>query len=105
MTPARRLLAALACAIAVLVPAGAAHAAAPGVNVSHLNNNGDPYVAAAGNMPGDASDTARTWADLEQSGAKTVRSFANWTTLRGATRAIELAKFRQFADKANARGM
>ncbi len=105
MTPVRPLLAALACATAVLVPAVAAHAAVPGVNVSHLSNNGDPYVHAPGNLPGDASDAGRTWQDLEQSGAKTVRSFAHWTTLRGATRQIELAKFRQFADKANARGM
>jgi hypothetical protein len=105
MTPARRLLPALACAAAVLVPAGAAQAAVPGINVSHLSNNGDPYVAAPGNMPGDPSDTAQTWADLEQSGAKTVRSFASWSTLRGGTRDIEMAKFRQFADKANARGI
>jgi hypothetical protein len=76
MTPARRLVAALACAAAVLVPAGAAQAAVPGINVSHLSNNGDPYVAAPGNLPGDPSDTARTWADLEQSGAKTVRKDA-----------------------------
>jgi hypothetical protein len=34
-----------------------------------------------------------------------VRSFAQWSTLRGATRTIEMDKFRQFADKANAHGM
>ncbi|MGH2969936.1 MAG: Ig-like domain-containing protein [Solirubrobacteraceae bacterium] len=104
MPAPRRLLGALACATALLAPA-AAEAAPTGVNVSHLSNNGDPYVAAPGNLPGDASDTARTWQDLTESGAKLVRSFAHWTTLRGPTRQIELDKFRQFTDKANARGM
>ena len=102
MNASRRLLGALALATALLVPA-AAHAAPTGVNVSHLDDDGDPYVKAAGNIgPGD---TVQTWSDLEQSGAKTVRSFAQWSTLRGATRGIEMAKFRGFADKANARGM
>jgi hypothetical protein len=103
MTP-RRLLPALALAAALLAPA-AAQAAPTGVNVSHLSNNGDPYVALPGNLRGDPQDYARTWTDLEQSGAKTVRSFAHWSTLRGPTRIIELDKFRKFAEKANARGM
>src|SRR5215211_6423824 len=102
MNAPRRLLGALALATALLVPA-AAHAAPTGVNVSHLDDDGDPYVKAAGNIgPGD---TVQTWSDLEQSGAKTVRSFAQWSTLRGATRTIEMNKFRGFVDKANARGM
>jgi hypothetical protein len=105
MTPRRRLLAAITCATAILLPAAVAEAAPTGVNVSRLSNNGDPYVHAAGNLPGDASDAARTWQDLEESGAKLVRSFAQWSTLRGPMREIEMAKFRQFADKANARGM
>jgi hypothetical protein len=105
MTPRRRLLAALVSATAILLPAAVAEAAPTGVNVSRLNNNGDPYVHQAGNLPGDPSDTARTWQDLEQSGAKLVRTFANWTSLAGATRDIEIGKFRQFADKAGARGM
>src|SRR5215210_6432515 len=99
---ARRLLPALALAAALLVPA-AAQAAPTGVNVSHLDDDGDPYNKAAGNI--GAGDTAQTWSDLEQSGAKTVRSFAQWTTLRGPMRTIEMNKFRGFADKANARGM
>jgi len=104
MTAPRRLLGALACAGALLVPA-AAEAAPTGVNVSRLSNNGDPYVHAPGNLPGEQSDAARTWQDLTDSGAKLVRSFANWTTLAGPARSIELNKFRQFADKANARGL
>jgi len=104
MSLLRRLLPALVLATAALAPA-AAQAAPTGVNVSYLSNNGDPYVVHPGNLPGDPSDTARTWADLEQSGARLVRSFAHWTALRGPTRQIEMDKFRSFTAKANARGM
>src|SRR5829696_2838078 len=104
MNASRRLLGALAAAAALLAPA-AAQAAPTGVNVSHLSNNGDPYVALPGNLPGDPQDYGKTWLDLEQSGAKTVRSFAQWNTLRGPSRTMEMNKFRQFVDKANARGM
>src|SRR5688572_11838862 len=100
----RRLTGLLACAAALVLPASAA-AAPTGVNVSRLSNNGDPYVHAPGNLPLEPSDAARTWTDLEQTGAKSVRTFANWHTLRGATRLIELEKFRQFAVKARSRGM
>ena len=72
MNAPRRLLGALALATALLAPA-AAQAAPTGVNVSHLADDGDPYVKAAGNI--GAGDTAQTWSDLEQSGAKLVRSF------------------------------
>ena len=75
-------------ATAILTPAAAAQAASPGVNVSFLSNNGDPYVSAPGNLPGDPSDAARAWQDLQDSGAKTVRSFATWSQLRGGTRAL-----------------
>src|SRR5215210_1509381 len=91
MNASRRLLGALVLAAALLAPA-AAHAAPTGVNVSHLDDDGDPYNRAAGNV--GAGDTAQTWADLEQSGAKTVRSFAQWNTLRGPMRVIEMNKFR-----------
>src|SRR5687768_5477823 len=104
MTLLRRLLPALVLATAALVPA-AAQAAPPGVNVSYLSNNGDPYVVHPGNLPGDPRDVARTWADLEQSGATLVRSFAHWSALRGPMRPIEMDKFRNFTAKANARGM
>src|SRR5215210_2026736 len=93
---ARRLLPALALTAALLAPA-AAQAAPTGVNVSHLDDDGDPYVNAAG--------TAQTWADLEQSGAKLVRSFVSWDTLTGGARDLQISKYRGFADKANARGM
>jgi hypothetical protein len=99
---ARRLLPALALAAALLVPA-AAQAAPTGVNVSHLDDDGDPYVKLPGNI--GAGDTVQTWSDLEQSGAKLVRSFVSWNTLTGGTRDLQIAKYRGFADKANARGM
>jgi hypothetical protein len=99
---ARRLLPALALTAALLVPA-AAQAAPTGVNVSHLDDDGDPYVKAAGNI--GAGDTAQTWSDLEQSGAKLVRSFVSWDTLTGGARDLQISKYRGFADKANARGM
>jgi hypothetical protein len=99
---ARRLLPALALAAALLAPA-AAQAAPTGVNVSHLDDDGDPYVKLPGNIgPGD---TAQAWSDLEQSGAKLVRSFVSWNTLTGGTRDLQIAKYRGFADKANARGL
>src|SRR5829696_8018849 len=98
----RRLLGALVLATALLVPA-AAQAAPTGVNVSHLDDDGDPYVKAAGNI--GAGDTAQTWSDLEQSGAKLVRSFVSWDTLTGGARDLQISKYRGFADKANARGM
>ena len=102
MNASRRLLGALALATALLAPA-AAQAAPTGVNVSHLDDDGDPYVKLAGNIgPGD---TAQTWSDLEQSGAKLVRSFVSWDTLTGGTRALQMSKYQGFADKANARGM
>ena len=87
---ARRLLPALALAAALLAPA-AAQAAPTGVNVSHLDDDGDPYVKLPGNI-GDG-DTAQTWADLEQSGAKLVRSFVSWNTLTGGTRDLQIAKY------------
>src|ERR687890_1368380 len=102
MNVSRRLLAALVLATALLVPA-AAQAEPTGVNVSHVDDDGDPYVKQPGNIgPGD---TAQAWSDLEQSGAKLVRSFVSWNTLTGGTRDLQIAKYRGFADKANARGM
>jgi hypothetical protein len=98
----RRLLPALALAAALLAPA-AAQAAPTGVNVSHLDDDGDPYVKLPGNI-GDG-DTAQTWSDLQASGAKLVRSFVSWNTLTGGTRDLQMAKYRGFADKANARGI
>ena len=63
MNASRRLLAALVLASALLVPA-AAQAAPTGVNGSHVDDDGDPYVAQPGNI--GAGDTAQTWSDLEQ---------------------------------------
>jgi hypothetical protein len=105
MTPRRRLLAALAVAGALLAPAAAAQAAVPGVNLSELNNHGDPFIHHPGNLPGDPSDTAEAWRDLEQSGAKQVRTFVQWQNLRGGTRDFELARMGMFVDKARARGL
>jgi hypothetical protein len=102
MNASRRLLAALVLATALLVPA-AAQAAPTGVNVSHVDDDGDPYVNQPGNI--GAGDTAQTWSDLEQSGAKLVRTFVGWDTLAGGTRDLQMAKYRGLADKAAARGM
>ena len=100
-----RLLGALACAAAfTLFPAAAAPAAVPGVNVSHISDNGDPYNTSPWTVSGPG-DTARTWTDLTESGAKTVRSFVSWDRIAGSTHDNELAKYVQFVDKANARGM
>ena len=90
MTAPRRLLGALALATALLVPAAAAQAAPTGVNVPHLSATGDP---------------AGGWQDVTDSGTRTIRSFAQWSILRGDGREFEMNKFRQFADKAHARGI
>ena len=102
MTISRRLLAALTLATALLVPA-AAQAAPTGVNVSHVDDDGDPYIKLAGNI--GAGDTAQTWSDLEQSGAKLVRTFVSWDSLVGGSRDLQMSKYRGLADKAAARGM
>jgi len=102
MNVSRRLLAALVLAGALLVPA-AAQAAPTGVNVSHVDDDGDPYVKLPGNI--GAGDTAQTWSDLEQSGAKLVRTFVNWDSMVGGTRDLQISKYRGLADKAAARGM
>src|SRR5215208_5412412 len=103
MNVSRRLLAALVLlATALLVPA-ATQAAPTGVNVSHVDDDGDPYVKQAGNI--GAGDTAQTWSDLEQSGAKLLRTFVSWDTVTGGTRDLQIAKYRGLADKGAARGM
>jgi hypothetical protein len=90
MNAPRRLLAALAFATALLVPAAAAQAATPGINVTALSATGDPQGG---------------WDNVTDSRAKTIRSFASWNVLTGGTREFEITKFKQFAAKAQARGM
>ena len=85
----RRLVCALACATAFIAPT-AAHGATPGVNVSYLSAEGVPHGG---------------WQLAADSGAKSIRSFANWHTLRGGSRELEMDKFRRFSDGAKARGM
>ena len=89
MNAPRRLLAALALATALLVPATTAQAATPGINVTALSADGDPHGG---------------WQHVTDSGARTIRSFAHVDSLR-STREFEMNKFRQFADKAQARGL
>ena len=89
----------------MLVPAAVAQAAPTGVNVSHLSNNGDPYVAPPGNLPGDPSDAGRTWQDLEESGAKLVRTFANWTRCPAPRATIEMRQVPPVHRQGGARGM
>ena len=89
MTISRRLLAALTLATALLVPAAAAPAAVPGINVTAITADGDPHEG---------------WQRVSDSGARTVRSFADVGALK-TTREFELRKFTAFADKAQARGL
>jgi hypothetical protein len=89
MIAPRRLLSALALTTALLGPAATAQAATPGINVTALSADGDPHGG---------------WQHVTDSNAKTIRSFAHVDSLR-ATREFEMNKFRQFADKAKARGL
>ena len=66
MIAPRRLLAALALATALLVPAAAAQAAIPGINVTALTATGDPNGG---------------WDHVTETRAKTIRSFAAWHVL------------------------
>jgi hypothetical protein len=90
MTPLRRLLGALACAAALLVPAGMAHAAVPGVNVTDIGYDGIPRGG---------------WQNVVNSGARQIRGFVNWQNVRGASRDYEMQRYRLFADQAQARGI
>jgi hypothetical protein len=89
MNASRRLLGALACAAALLVPAAAAHAAAPGINVTDVALDGTPHGG---------------WQVLSDSGAKTVRTFVAWDRLRDYG-ADEVLRYSHFVDGANSRGM
>jgi len=89
MTISRRLLAALTLATALLVPAAAAPAAVPGINITAVTADGDPHEG---------------WQRVSDSGARTVRSFADVGALK-TTREFEIRKFTAFADKAQARGL
>jgi Bacterial Ig domain len=82
-----------------LVPASAS-AAVPGVNVSRVNDYGDPYVNAPGILPGSPSDTARAWNDVVASGARSIRTFVPWQL-----DAAQLTKYEGFASKARAHGL
>ena len=84
MNAPRRLLAALALATALLVPAAAAQAAPPGVNVSAPQQQRRPVRQAPATRRGGTADVA----DLEQSGAKTIRSFVQLELLTGGTRDV-----------------
>ena len=91
MTSSRRLLAALTLATALLVPATAAPAAVPGINVTAITADGDPHEG---------------WQRVSDSGARTVRSFADVGPRSKTPRASSRSgSSRQFADKAQARGL
>ena len=89
MRTPRRLLPALILAAALLAPATAANAAVPGINVTTLSAAGDPHEG---------------WQRVSDSGAKTVRTFADIGALK-VTHEFEITKFKAFADKAQARGL
>jgi hypothetical protein len=95
----RRVAGLLACLAALALPASA-QAAPTGVNVSFISDEGDPFVKTPG-----GTDSLQAWQDLQDSGAKTVRTFVQWTRVRGVTKELELTKFQLFAQKARARGM
>jgi hypothetical protein len=101
----RRLL--LLATFAAFALAAPASAAVPGVNVSYINQFGDPYAKDGGNAADYAhypGDTAGSWQDLEDSGAKSVRAFVPWS--QGLTDLnAGVAKYGAFADKARAAGM
>ena len=80
----------LATALALLALAAPAPAAVPGVNVSYVDEAGNPYVR----TPGDAG---RAWRDIKASRARTIRTFVSWTLPTGT------GKWERFADKARAR--
>jgi Bacterial Ig domain len=90
MNAPRRLLGALACAAALLVTAGTAHAAAPGVNVTDIGYDGVPRGG---------------WQNVTDSGARQIRGFVNWNQVRGGNRDYEMQRYRLFAAGAQARGL
>ena len=90
MNALRRLLGALACAAALLATAGTAQAAVPGVNVTDIGYDGVPRGG---------------WQNVTDAGAKQIRGFVNWQNVRGASRDIEMQRYRLFADQAQARGI
>jgi len=87
--------------------ASTASAATPGVNVSHINQFGDPYAKDGGNAADYAhfpGDTAGTWQDLRDSGAKTVRAFMPWNVGISDLGSVS-SKYGAFADKARGYGL
>jgi hypothetical protein len=95
----RRYLLLAAALLALAVFPAAASAAAPGVNVSRIDAQGDPYVNSPGS-PGSAGDTARTWQDIVDSGAKSIRTFVQWQQTPE-----QLDEYAAFAAKARAHGL
>src|SRR5215208_3385437 len=79
MTSTRRLLGALACAAALLIPAGVAQAAVPGVNVTDIGYDGIPRGG---------------WQNVTDSGARQIRGFVNWQNVRGVSRDYEMQRYR-----------
>ena len=96
MNASRRLLAALALATALLVPAAAAQAAAPGINVTALDDDGDPH--------GRRRQHRRRRLGRRERRCRSC-AVVSWDTLTGGTREFEITKFTAFADKASARGL
>lgn len=97
----RRLLLPLACALALVALPSVASAATPGVNVSYLDNTGNPYVRDPALYPGEPSDSAAAWRDIDASGAKTLRAFVTWNGIDGDA----LNRYAAFTQKARAHGL
>ncbi|MEA2283533.1 MAG: polysaccharide biosynthesis protein PslG [Solirubrobacteraceae bacterium] len=96
----RRFLLPIACALALAAPATAS-AATPGLNISQIDNQGNPYVRDPAVYPGDATDSAAAWKDIDDSGAKTLRTFVLWNGIDDDA----VGRFGLFVQHARAHGM
>ena len=105
MNVSRRLLGALACATALLVPAAAARRRRPASTSPISPTTATRTSPLPATCPASRSDAAQAWQDLQSSGAKLgphVRAVEHPPGLDARDRDGE---FRLFVEKANARGI
>ena len=82
-------------------PPATAAAATPGLNLSLIDNQGNPYVRDPGMYPGDPTDSQAAWRDIDASGAKTLRTFVLWNAIDDAA----VGRYSLFVQHARAHGM